>query len=113
MTVEYRITEAITRHGPDAPNAKARPQRVRPGPHAAPAVAHWPDDDRRRRRPACRPCDDARAPAAAHRRDGDAASRQPLTEIGQALHDRSPLTRGDLRQAHGPVTVKRQRFDAP
>lgn len=28
MTVPYRITEAITRHGPDSPNAQARIDRV-------------------------------------------------------------------------------------
>lgn len=28
MTVEYRIAEAITRHGPDSPNARARVERV-------------------------------------------------------------------------------------
>lgn len=28
MTVEYRIAEAITRHGPDSPNARARVDRV-------------------------------------------------------------------------------------
>lgn len=28
MTVPYRIAEAITRHGPDSPNAKARIDRV-------------------------------------------------------------------------------------
>ena len=28
MTVEYRINEAIARHGPDSPNARARVERV-------------------------------------------------------------------------------------
>ncbi len=28
MTVPYRIAEAITRHGPDSPNARARVDRV-------------------------------------------------------------------------------------
>ena len=28
MTIEYRINEAITRHGPDSPNARARVDRV-------------------------------------------------------------------------------------
>lgn len=28
MTVEYRIAEAISRHGPDSPNARARVDRV-------------------------------------------------------------------------------------
>jgi hypothetical protein len=28
MTVPYRIAEAISRHGPDSPNARARVDRV-------------------------------------------------------------------------------------
>ena len=28
MTIEYRINEAIARHGPDSPNARARVERV-------------------------------------------------------------------------------------
>ena len=28
MSVPYRITEAISRHGPDSPNARARVDRI-------------------------------------------------------------------------------------